>query len=153
VKKIMVNKYQINVVGTQYIMTDTEEKAIEGIKTTQPVPGRFEVIGNENKKVIIDYSHTPDSLEKTLLNIKKLTEEKIPVYTVFGCGGNRDKEKRPEMASIACLFSDKVIFTSDNPRDEDPDDIIDEMKKGVSPANYKKTITQVDRKEAIKLVK
>jgi UDP-N-acetylmuramoyl-L-alanyl-D-glutamate--2,6-diaminopimelate ligase len=72
------------------------------------------------------------------------------VITVIGCGGNRDKEKRPIMAEIACRLSDRVIFTSDNPRNEEPEAIIDEMKKGVPPQDFRKTLTIVDRKEAIK---
>src|SRR5690606_41089078 len=89
-----------------------------------------------NKKVIIDYSHTADSLEKALLAIKKITGNKNPVYTVFGCGGNRDKSKRPLMGKIASELSSRIIITSDNPRFEDPFEIINEIKAGVTKRNF-----------------
>ncbi len=107
-----------------------EEIAVEGIKTAKYVPGRFEVVQRGNKIVIIDYSHNADSLEKTLLAIKNIVGEKHPVYTVFGCGGNRDKTKRPVMGKIASDLSKKVFITSDNPRNENPMDIIKEIESG-----------------------
>jgi UDP-N-acetylmuramoyl-L-alanyl-D-glutamate--2,6-diaminopimelate ligase len=113
-----------------------DEIIIEGIFSTPQVPGRFEVLKNGTRKVIIDYSHTPDSLEKALLVIRNITEKKNPVYTVFGCGGNRDKQKRPVMGKIATELSDKVIITSDNPRYEDPGVIIEQIKTGITSDNY-----------------
>lgn len=113
-----------------------DETITEGILTTPQVPGRFEVLSNGTRKVVIDYSHTPDSLEKTLLVIRKITGKKNPVYTVFGCGGNRDKLKRPLMGKIATELSDQVIVTSDNPRNENPSTIIDEIKSGITNDNY-----------------
>lgn len=113
-----------------------DETIAEGILTTPQVPGRFEVLSNGTRKVVIDYSHTPDSLEKTLLVIRKITEKKNPIYTVFGCGGNRDKLKRPVMGKIATELSDQVIVTSDNPRNENPSTIIDEIKSGITRDNY-----------------
>jgi len=124
-----------------------DEKIVEGIKTTQQVPGRFEVIRGGLKKVIVDYSHTPDSLKQALTAIRKLNKDNSKVITVFGCGGNRDKLKRPEMGKIATEMSDEVVVTSDNSRDEDPFEIIDEIKKGVSKKNYK---VIENREEAIK---
>jgi UDP-N-acetylmuramoyl-L-alanyl-D-glutamate--2,6-diaminopimelate ligase len=114
-----------------------DEEIIKGINTTTQVPGRFEVLTNGSRKVVIDYSHTPDSLEKALLVIRKLTNENNPVLTVFGCGGNRDKQKRPVMGKIATELSDKVILTSDNPRFEKPETIIEEIKSGIVKSNYK----------------
>jgi len=114
-----------------------DETIAAGILTTPQVPGRFEVLSNGTRKVVIDYSHTPDSLEKTLLVIRKITEKKIPVFTVFGCGGNRDKLKRPLMGKIATELSDKVIVTSDNPRNENPSTIIEDIKSGITNQNYK----------------
>ena len=114
-----------------------DEIIAEGISTTPQVPGRFEVLTNGTRKVIIDYSHTPDSLEKALLVIRNITEKKNPVYTVFGCGGNRDKQKRPVMGRIATELSDQVIVTSDNPRNENPGSIIEEIKSGITKDNYK----------------
>ena len=113
-----------------------DEVIAEGILTTPQVPGRFEVLSNGTRKVVIDYSHTPDSLEKTLMVIRKITEKKNPVYTVFGCGGNRDKLKRPLMGKIATELSDNVIVTSDNPRNENPSTIIEEIRSGITRDNY-----------------
>jgi len=114
-----------------------DENITEGILGTPQVPGRFEVLSNGTRKVIIDYSHTPDSLEKTLMVIRKITDKKNPVYTVFGCGGNRDKLKRPVMGKIATELSDRVIVTSDNPRNENPSTIIEEIKSGITNQNYR----------------
>jgi UDP-N-acetylmuramoyl-L-alanyl-D-glutamate--2,6-diaminopimelate ligase len=123
-----------------------EEKVIEGIRTTKQVPGRFEVISKGNKKVIIDYSHTADSLEKALSAVRDIVKDKSEVYTVFGCGGNRDKSKRPVMGKVAAALSDFVIVTSDNPRHEDPFSIIGDIKKGIEKNNY--TVIE-NREEAI----
>jgi len=124
-----------------------ENVVIEGIKNTPQVPGRFEVVGNGNKKVIVDYSHTADSLEKALHAVHHIVKNERPIYTVFGCGGDRDKTKRPVMGKIANELSDKVIITSDNPRTENPLLIIEDILKGV---NGNKHIVQPDREEAIK---
>ena len=123
------------------------ETVIQGIKNTKPVPGRFEVVGYGSKKVIVDYSHTPDSLEKALLAIRKIVKKDKPVYAVFGCGGNRDRTKRPMMGRIASEIADKVIITSDNPRFEEPMTIIEEIKSGISKKNYK---VIENREQAIK---
>ena len=125
----------------------TPEDAQKGIKITPQVPGRFEVFNNGSRKIIIDYSHTPDGLEKALLAIQNLKSEEQTVYTVFGCGGNRDKQKRPLMGKIATELSDKVIITSDNPRDENPFSIIEEIKSSIEKDNYK---VIENREEAIK---
>ena len=109
-----------------------EEICLEGIRTTKQVPGRFEVVGGAGyKKCIIDYSHTADSLEKVLIALNKIVDGKNPIYTVFGCGGNRDKTKRPVMGKIACEMSKYAIITSDNPRFEEPLEIIDDITKGI----------------------
>jgi UDP-N-acetylmuramoyl-L-alanyl-D-glutamate--2,6-diaminopimelate ligase len=123
------------------------EDAQNGIRHTPQVPGRFEVFNNGNRKVIIDYSHTPDGLEKALLAIQNLKGDEQTIYTVFGCGGNRDKQKRPLMGKIATELSDKVIITSDNPREEDPFTIIEEIKSSIEKDNYK---VIENREEAIK---
>lgn len=111
--------------------------AIKGIENTPQVPGRFEIFGNGKRKIIIDYSHTPDSLEKALLVIKKLSGERKKIITVLGCGGNRDTLKRPLMGKIAANLSDEVIITSDNPRDEEPFSIIEQIKAGIDKNNYR----------------
>jgi UDP-N-acetylmuramoyl-L-alanyl-D-glutamate--2,6-diaminopimelate ligase len=124
-----------------------EDQIIKGIKTTPQVPGRFEVLVAGDKKVIVDYSHTADSLEKTLETIHSLNRNDAKIITVFGCGGNRDKLKRPEMGKIATELSDEVIITSDNPRDENPFKIIEDIKSGITGSNY---IIIENREEAIK---
>lgn len=123
------------------------EKILLGIKATSQIPGRFEVLSNADKKVIVDYSHTPDSLLKAIQTIRKLTGSSRPVYTVFGCGGDRDQAKRAEMGRIAASLSDRVIITSDNPRSENPIAIIEMIRSGISSDNF---IIIEDREEAIK---
>jgi len=118
----------------------------------QSVDGRFELIlSPEGKIAIVDYAHTPDALEnvlKTINDIRPKNTEKL--ITVVGTGGNRDKTKRPVMAAVAARLSDTVIFTSDNPRNEEPESIIDDMEAGVPGEFYKKTLRITDRKQAIK---
>jgi len=133
--------------STAFLSGIDSEAILKGIKNTKPVPGRFEVIESGNKKVIVDYSHTPDSLEKALRAIRKIVKNDKPVYAVFGCGGNRDKAKRPIMGKIASEYADNVILTSDNPRFEEPMAIIEEIKSGISKKNY--SIIE-NREEAIK---
>lgn len=120
--------------------------AVEGIKDTPQVPGRFEVIRKEAKSVVIDYAHTADSLEKTLQNIRKIVGPDQNIVTVFGCGGNRDKTKRPIMGRIASEYSTNVIITNDNSRFENAEDIINEIVSGIKLSNYK---VIEDREEAI----
>ena len=117
----------------------------------ESVSGRFQFIISDNKiTAIVDYAHTPDALDNVLKTINDIRTKNEQLITVVGCGGDRDTTKRPVMANIATTLSDKVILTSDNPRSEDPNDIIADMEKGVEPQNYKKTISIVDRKQAIK---
>ena len=123
------------------------EIAIEGIKTTPQVPGRFEVVGKKNKKVIVDYSHTSDSLKQALMAVNHIVKNERKVYTVFGCGGDRDRTKRPVMGEIASSMSECVYVTSDNPRTEDPFFIIDEILKGIKANNYR---VMENREDAIK---
>ena len=113
--------------------------------------GRFDYIIGTNLVVgIVDYAHTPDALENVLSTIKKLRKGNEQVITVVGCGGDRDKTKRPIMAQVACDLSDKVILTSDNPRTEDAAQILKDMEVGLSSSAQRKFISIVDRKEAIK---
>jgi UDP-N-acetylmuramoyl-L-alanyl-D-glutamate--2,6-diaminopimelate ligase len=123
------------------------ETVIKGIANTPQVPGRFEVISAKDKKVIIDYSHTADSLKQVLNAIHHIVGLTRPIYTVFGCGGDRDRTKRPVMGEIASSKSNRVYVTSDNPRTEDPYQIIDEILKGIKQNNYR--IIE-DREEAIR---
>ena len=117
----------------------------------ESVSGRFQfIVSKTNITAIVDYAHTPDALDNVLKTINDIRTKNEQLITVVGCGGNRDKTKRPIMADIATALSDKAILTSDNPRDEDPEVIIKEMEQGVAPQNYKKLLTITDRKQAIK---
>ena len=117
----------------------------------ESVSGRFQFIISDNQiTAIVDYAHTPDALDNVLKTINDIRTKNEQLITVVGCGGDRDTTKRPVMANIASTLSDKVILTSDNPRSENPEDIIADMEKGVEPQNYKKTIAITDRKQAIK---
>ena len=114
------------------------------------VKGRFEYLKLNNITAIVDYAHTPDALKNIINSINEIKTNKESLITIIGCGGNRDKSKRPVMGDIASSLSSKVIFTSDNPRNESPEKIIQDMISGVKPLNSVKTISIANRKEAIK---
>jgi len=117
----------------------------------ESVSGRFQfIVSNQKITAIVDYAHTPDAIENVLKTINDIRTNNEQLITVVGCGGDRDKTKRPIMANIATQMSDKVIITSDNPRTENPATIIAEMEAGVKPQNYKKSLSIEDRKQAIK---
>lgn len=118
----------------------------KAIEETEQVPGRFEVIKGKNKYAVVDYSHTPDSLEKAITNLRKVAGSR-ELVTVVGCGGNRDAGKRPVMGKLATDLSDKAILTNDNPRNEDPLFIINQMVEGITGSNY---LVEPDRELAIK---
>jgi UDP-N-acetylmuramoyl-L-alanyl-D-glutamate--2,6-diaminopimelate ligase len=125
---------------------------LQALSSLTGAEGRFDYTVSANDKVvgIIDYAHTPDALLNVLATIKNLRQGHEHIITVVGCGGDRDKAKRPIMAEVACEYSDKVIFTSDNPRSEDAQQILKDMEAGVSVVARKKFISIADRKEAIK---
>jgi UDP-N-acetylmuramoyl-L-alanyl-D-glutamate--2,6-diaminopimelate ligase len=124
--------------------------ALTNLSMLAGAEGRFDyIISNKQVIGIIDYAHTPDALENVLATIKKLRKGYEQVITVVGCGGDRDKTKRPIMAQTACDLSDKVILTSDNPRTEDPAQIIADMEAGLNTAAKRKYISIIYRKEAI----
>lgn len=121
------------------------------ISELESVSGRFQYLISDQKiTAIVDYAHTPDALQNVLETINSIRTKNEELITVVGCGGDRDKTKRPKMGHIASALSTKVIFTSDNPRSEVPEAIIDEIEQGVEPQNFKKTVSIVDRKQAIK---
>jgi UDP-N-acetylmuramoyl-L-alanyl-D-glutamate--2,6-diaminopimelate ligase len=121
------------------------------ISELESVSGRFQyLISDENITAIVDYAHTPDALKNVLETINSIRTNNEELITVVGCGGDRDTTKRPKMGHIASALSTKVIFTSDNPRSEVPEAIIEDIEKGVEPQNFKKTISIIDRKQAIK---
>lgn len=146
------NAYNIlSVYGASMENGQNKNEVLKCLSEVSPAPGRFERISSGDIIGIVDYAHTPDALKNVLSTIQSIRTGNEKVITVIGCGGDRDKEKRPVMASVACKLSDKVIFTSDNPRSENPKTIIEEMKTGVSPIDFKKTLENADRKEAIKM--
>lgn len=121
------------------------------ISELKSVSGRFEYFISAGKiTAIVDYAHTPDALQNVLETINSIRTKNEALITVVGCGGDRDTTKRPKMGNIASALSSKVIFTSDNPRSEVPERIIEDIEKGVEPQNFKKTIAITDRKQAIK---
>ena len=121
------------------------------VSELESVSGRFEYIVSESGVIaIVDYAHTPDALKNVLETINDIRTDNEKLITVVGCGGDRDKTKRPKMAHIASQLSNQAIFTSDNPRTENPETILEEMEVGVLPENYKKTLTISDRRQAIK---
>lgn len=147
------NAYNITGVYAAAVMLGEDKLTVlTAISSLGAVEGRFEYIISGNKVTgIVDYAHTPDALMNVLNTIKDLRTGNEQVITVVGCGGDRDREKRPVMARIACELSNKVILTSDNPRSEDPEKIIEEMKSGVQAQHYKKALSVTDRREAIKV--
>ena len=146
------NAYNILAVyATAIVLGKDKLEVLTQISRLNPVEGRFQHIRTEkNISAIVDYAHTPDALKNVLKTILDISTGNEKVITVIGCGGNRDRKKRPIMARIACEFSDKVIFTSDNPRNEEPDAILKDMTAGVEGIHFKKTLTISDRRDAIK---
>jgi UDP-N-acetylmuramoyl-L-alanyl-D-glutamate--2,6-diaminopimelate ligase len=146
------NAYNLLAVfGVASLLEEDPVEVLTHLSDIQPAKGRFEQFISANGIMgIVDYAHTPDALENVLETIQSLRTGNEQVITVVGCGGNRDKDKRPIMAEIACKHSSLVIMTSDNPRFEEPEAILKEMEAGVSPFNFKKTEVIIDRREAIK---
>lgn len=129
----------------------TTIESLKLISELQAVSGRFQYFISEGKiTAIVDYAHTPDALQNVLETINSIRTKNEELITVVGCGGDRDRTKRPKMGHIASALSTKVIFTSDNPRTEDPDKIIEEVEAGVEPQNYKKIMSVTNRKQAIR---
>jgi UDP-N-acetylmuramoyl-L-alanyl-D-glutamate--2,6-diaminopimelate ligase len=146
------NAYNLLAVfAVSQLLGEDRTEVMTVLSNLESVEGRFEYFQTTSGiTAIVDYAHTPDALENVLKTISNIRTKNETVYTVVGCGGDRDKTKRPVMAQIAATLSDKVIFTSDNPRSESPEQIIVEMEAGVEPQDFKKTISIVDRKQAIK---
>lgn len=147
------NAYNLLAVyGAAICLGEDKQEVLTALSELTGAEGRFDYQVSAKEKVIaiVDYAHTPDALLNVLATIKKLKKGFEQVITVVGCGGDRDRTKRPVMATVACEHSDKVIFTSDNPRGEDPAEIIKDMEEGLAVAYKRKYISIVDRKEAIK---
>ncbi|WP_179336992.1 UDP-N-acetylmuramoyl-L-alanyl-D-glutamate--2,6-diaminopimelate ligase [Winogradskyella ludwigii] len=146
------NAYNILAIyGTAELLGLEKDEILRLISELENVAGRFQYFISEGQiTAIVDYAHTPDALKNVLQTINDIRTKNEELITVVGCGGNRDKTKRPKMAHIASALSTKVIFTSDNPRNEVPETIIEDMEKGVEPLNFKKTLSITNRKQAIK---
>ncbi len=146
------NAYNLlTVYGAACLMGEDSDTVLLKLSALTTAPGRFELVLPGSKfTAIVDYAHTPDALKNVLETIEHFRTGQEQVIAVVGCGGDRDKTKRPLMAAVACKYSNKIIFTSDNPRSEDPLEIIKEMQTGVGPTDAKKTLVMVDREEAIK---
>ena len=146
------NAYNVLAVyATSLLLKQDDTNILTALSNLNSVEGRFQYIKSPGGIIgIIDYAHTPDALKNVLETIKDIRTGNEQVITLVGCGGNRDSAKRPVMAAIACEYSNKVILTSDNPRDEDPEEILNQMEKGINPVDVKKTLRISDRKEAIK---
>lgn len=140
----------IAIYGVACLLDQDPLQIATAISSLQSVAGRFQYIQKNELTAIIDYAHTPDALENVLKTIESIRTKNEKVITVVGCGGNRDKSKRPEMARIAAEFSDQVILTSDNPRHEDPELIIEEMQAGIAMHLSHKALKITNRKEAIR---
>lgn len=164
--QMMINQYEVNFIlmgtfnaynllaiyGAAVSLGEETNKILLILSKLKGAPGRFDyLLSKSNILGVVDYAHTPDALKNILEAIKKLNEGHGKIITVVGCGGNRDKTKRPNMAKIANDYSEKVILTSDNPRFEDPQVILAEMQAGLDSAARRKTITIPERLEAIKV--
>jgi UDP-N-acetylmuramoyl-L-alanyl-D-glutamate--2,6-diaminopimelate ligase len=140
----------LGVFGTAVLLGEDEDEVLRELSAIKGAKGRFDRISIGGITAIVDYAHTPDALDNVLKTINAIRTGNEQLITVVGCGGNRDKTKRPTMAKIAVSESTKAIFTSDNPRFEEPGDILKDMQAGVGPTDFRKTLTIEDRREAIK---
>ncbi|MFI5194678.1 MAG: UDP-N-acetylmuramoyl-L-alanyl-D-glutamate--2,6-diaminopimelate ligase [Chitinophagales bacterium] len=147
------NAYNLLAVyGAAICLGEDKEDILRNLSALTGAEGRFDYILSSKEKIvgIVDYAHTPDALENVLSTLRKLRKNDERIITVVGCGGDRDKTKRPIMGEVACQLSDQVVFTSDNPRSEEADVIIKEMETGLNTAARRKFISVADRREAIK---
>ena len=148
------NAYNLLAVYGAATLLGEEKMEVLGILSgLHGAPGRFETFISTNDKItgIVDYAHTPDALINVLATINQLRTQGQQLFTVVGCGGDRDRTKRPIMAQVACEHSDKTILTADNPRSENPEDILDEMQAGLTGVQKRKSLRITDRREAIKV--
>lgn len=146
------NAYNIVAIyATAELLGLENQETLRIISELKSVSGRFQYVVTKQKiTAIVDYAHTPDALQNVLETINSIRTKNEELITVVGCGGDRDRAKRPKMGHIASALSTKVIFTSDNPRTEDPEKILEDVEAGVEPQNFKKTMSVVNRREAIK---
>lgn len=147
------NAYNLLAVfATATLLGEDKLKTLSSLSNLRSVDGRFQYVKGQNgPTAIVDYAHTPDALENVLSTINSIKKKNAKLFTVVGCGGDRDAKKRPIMASIAAKMSDQLILTSDNPRSENPELILDDMKNGLNQGERDMTLSITDRREAIKL--
>jgi UDP-N-acetylmuramoyl-L-alanyl-D-glutamate--2,6-diaminopimelate ligase len=147
------NAYNLLAVyGAAILLGEAKMNVLTTLSNLSPAEGRFDTIRHPKQQIIgiIDYAHTPDALQKVLETINTTRTNNGQIITVIGCGGDRDRSKRPIMAKVACQLSDRVILSSDNPRTESPEAILQDMQAGVEPQYARKTLSIVNRREAIK---
>ena len=146
------NAYNLLAIYSTAVLLGQEKLSVlTAISNLTSVDGRFQYIKSANNVAgIVDYAHTPDALKNVLKTINEIRTGNEQLITLIGCGGDRDKEKRPIMAQIACELSDKIILTSDNPRTENPEEIIKDMRQGVDGVHFKKVLAITTREEAIR---
>jgi UDP-N-acetylmuramoyl-L-alanyl-D-glutamate--2,6-diaminopimelate ligase len=145
------NAYNLTAIyATAILLGEEKQRTLTALSALTPAAGRFETISLNGINAIVDYAHTPDALENVLNTLHEIRQPSQQIICVVGAGGNRDKGKRPIMASTAYKLSDKLILTSDNPRNENSTDIINDMLQGLSKQEQMKTLVITDRKEAIK---
>ena len=145
------NAYNLTAIyATAVLCGISESDALRQLSTFSAAEGRFQYVMGRDIVAIVDYAHTPDALQNVLATINDIRRQGQMLYTVVGCGGDRDKSKRPEMAQIACTMSDRLILTSDNPRTESPDAILDDMEAGLTDEQRGTVLRIPDRRSAIK---
>ena len=147
------NAYNLlTVFATATLLGEDKLTILSALSNLSSVDGRFQYVkGQKGPTAIVDYAHTPDALENVLSTINSIKKKNAKLFTVVGCGGDRDASKRPIMASIAARLSDQLILTSDNPRNENPEMILEDMKRGLDEVERDMTLSISDRREAIKL--
>ena len=145
------NAYNLTAIyGAAVLCGVSESEVLRILSMLEAAPGRFQYVGGRGITAIVDYAHTPDALQNVISTIDGIRKPTQQLITVVGCGGDRDRTKRPEMAKIACEGSDKLVLTSDNPRTEKPEAILDEMEAGLSPEQLSRTVRITDRRQAIR---
>lgn len=145
------NAYNLLAIYGAAVLSGIEPaEAVRLLTLLEPAPGRFQYVSGKGITAIVDYAHTPDALENVIGTINDIRRKNQQLITVVGCGGDRDKSKRPEMAHIASKGSDKLVLTSDNPRSENPESILDDMEAGLSPEQLCHTVRITDRRQAIR---
>lgn len=145
------NAYNLSAIyGAAVLSGIAPDEALRLLSNLEAAEGRFEYVVGKGLTAIVDYAHTPDALDNVLSTINNIRTRDQMLYTVVGCGGDRDKSKRPEMAQIACKLSDRLILTSDNPRTEDPESILDDMEAGLTDEQRGMVVRITDRRQAIR---